>query len=93
MNKDAVGKLYIHTPKAIKHGAPASRVYAIVETDGEYLIAWKCKWEGSKLWHPAFPKELLEVTDPRLFVPGEENGPPEPTAAFRLDSFYKQLKV
>jgi hypothetical protein len=94
-----VGKLYVHTPKAIRAGAPSTRVYAVVSTevdeDGvEWLIAWKCKMVDGKLRHPAFSyyQEPLELTDPRLFVPGYKNGA-EPTAAFRLDSFYKQLKV
>jgi hypothetical protein len=68
-----VGKLYVHTPKAVRRGLPGDSVYAVVASKGKYLISWECKWSGTKLKHPAFPGELLETNDERLFIMRDNN--------------------
>jgi hypothetical protein len=86
-----IGTLWRHTPKAIKKvGAPADRIFAVVEVDGKHLVAWKCtELPSGKISHPAFARPL-DRTDKRLFVKKARNGA-DPTAMFKPDSFYKQL--
>jgi hypothetical protein len=92
-----VGTLMKHTPKAVKRGCPADRVFAVVEDfkggkglefERDGVIAWKCNLlPDGKISHPAF-KTPLDRTDPRLFVSGVQQNGSEPTALFVPDSFY-----
>lgn len=89
-----IGTLWKHTPKGIKRGLHADRVYAVVGIepvdDGsakpkDHLIAWKCDiLPSGKLRHPAFA-EPIDIDDPRIFIKAGTNGS-EPTAFFRPDS-------
>lgn len=96
---DYVNTLWKHTPKAVRKGEPANRVFAVVAVapcdDGspnwqrkEWLHAWKCTINADgKLIHPAYDV-CLDDDDPRIFTTSSSNGS-EPTAVFRPDSFYE----
>lgn len=93
--------LMCHTPKAIKAGAPADRIFAVTwveDTEGlpngkklpcsPVLVAWKCTLlPNGKLDHPAY-KHPLDPKNRSLYVLRGRNGS-EPTAVFKPDSFYK----
>jgi hypothetical protein len=66
--EESVGKLFVHTAKAVRNGCPRDAAYAAVAYKGKYLISWKCTRINGKLRHPAFPEMLLETNDERLFV-------------------------
>lgn len=92
--KSYVGKLYQHTSKAVRHGNPVERVFAVCDVEvgrgKPFLIAWKCERRNGLLLHPAYP-DLLQDSDPRLFVTEGKNGS-TPTASFRLDSYYEPYR-
>lgn len=87
-------ELFMHTPKAVKRGHPADRVFVVITVEGRNRIAWKCELRDGKLWHPAF-KTLLPLTEAgikKATVSKGCNGA-EPSAVFYLDSFYRRIAL
>lgn len=97
-------ELYMHSPKAVKRGHPADRVFLVTSKQREVgaselardvvHYAWKCELRTTGLWHPAFVKPLkLDSTDiARGRVERGRNGS-EPTAVFKPDSLYKRVTI
>lgn len=84
---------YLHTEKAIKKGNPENRLFAVVRKQGSRLVAWKCVlYKDGSIWHPAYTEKLFpSKDDEKIFIEKGENGS-EPTALFKKDSFYKEIK-
>lgn len=100
-----IGKVFRHTPKAVKRGEPDDRLFFVVDvvqdSEKDWLLAWKVtevEVDGEKGWfkHPAYhlPYKLLEVeTNPEpFFRKGLAPNNSAPTAMFRPDSLYQLVK-
>jgi len=90
------GRMFVHTPKAIKRGEPADRVFVVVkrwEDDPSYFVAWKVTKVPGGFEHPAFPDQKL-LSPLELKLKGSilkgSNGS-KPTAIFRPDSLYAEI--
>lgn len=88
--------IYIHTPKGVRRGEPADRVFVVVtiQVNGD-LLAWKCTLTRTGyLSHPAFKRPLPLTHDGlrRAALLRGRNGS-EPTALFRPDSLYREVTL
>ena len=89
-------KMFMHTLKAIDHGCPKNRVFLVTNKDSEnYYQAWKCDIDKEGLKHPGFPNKIIPISDIKKGI-GRENSysnGAEATAAFKKDSFYKEISI
>lgn len=95
----AIGTLWKHTPKAVRAGCPADRIYAVVAHDivnkgtkdeRMMALAWKCDLFSDNIYvqHPAYMKPVKVVELMKMCVQRARNGA-KPTATFTHDSFYQ----
>jgi hypothetical protein len=83
-----IGKLFMHSAKAVAAGEPADRIFAVTGVDDGHLVAWKHNMtKDGIVFHIGLQKEL-EYGDSRIFCASAKNGA-KPTAKFKLDSFYE----
>lgn len=89
-------KMFMHTPKAVKRGCPADRLFVVttILNDG-YFRAWKCTviagaivWPGSKV-----PQKINEANLRKIAKPVRTRNGAEPTAEFKPDSLYKVVST
>lgn len=83
-------KLFMHSDKAIRNGYPDNRVFAVHCVSCGFNIAWK-HWltKDGKIAHTGYELvTTMEDDDPRLYAASSPSGS-EPTAMFKLDSFYE----
>lgn len=99
--KNAIGRIFQHTQKAIKAGCPADRLFLVVKSgrddNGRFMIAWKCTRRDNQFQHPAFPLKWFELVELKLnpkkfFITSARNGA-TPTATFVHDSYYRMLNL
>ncbi len=90
---------YMHTPKAIRAGEPADRLFVVVSTknsDPGYFLAWKCSIDENGLQHPRTMYKSVPLTAEALEdaarMSGDGSGS-TPTAYFKPDSFYKRVTL
>jgi hypothetical protein len=93
-----VGKVVMHTTKAIKRGCYADRAYFVVAQDGRWLIAWKVDQDGDGLWeHPGVKGKFATLSKlsrhKGAFFNGRVAWGSDPTASFKMDSLYQVVKV
>lgn len=81
-----------HTPKAIRRGEPADRLFAVVDVQtgrDRGLVAWKCRDCGNgMIVHPAYGREPVALADIDPFVRHGITTISEPSALFVPDSLY-----
>ena len=99
MIESHVNTIWCHTPKAVRRGEPANRLFVVVciapVNDGSpnwqkstWMHAWKCTLlPNGLIQHPAYDQALSPL-DPQVFCVTSTNGS-QPTAVFRPDSLYK----
>ena len=111
MRKDlnsCVGKLFIHTKKAIRHGAPNYRMFCAMGLENSrLLLAWPVDRETTNsFFHPAYCADIdaapLSIQDlSKLDLCINYDQVPEglggvrvmAITTFRPDSFYKQVTL
>lgn len=106
--QEYVGKLFIHTEKAIRNGCPNYRLYCVAKvgedldaSPTQFLCAWKVDRETIRhFFHPAFCTkedrfiliEDLRRCDLCCDETRATNGS-TPTATFVPDSYYKEVSL
>lgn len=91
-------RYFVHTKKAINSKNPLNfghgdRLYIVVASEGNSLLAWKVDIYEDGFWHPARPDRRVTASWVVTESPqrSAQNGA-EPTAFFEVDSFYRELK-
>ena len=85
---------FVHTPKAVKAGHPADRLFIAVNEGPEFL-AWKTTITGEGIVHPMY-RTAQRVTEGSLASMAKlssKNNGSEPTALFKRDSFYHEVTM
>lgn len=102
--KALVGTIWVHTPKAVRRGAPNDRVFTVVgvvspkytavyDIVGWGLLAWKLKLTtDGKVLHPDDRYQAhRDLTDQLLWVKDRTKSGAEPAAVFSPDSLYRRV--
>jgi hypothetical protein len=84
-------KAYRHTKKAINRGCPADRIFIQVSTQDGDPVAWKCTLVGGRLICPWDKTSSLDFDDACKAAPLVGTNGSEPTAWFKVDSYYKEI--
>lgn len=90
-------KMFVHSPKAVKAGHPGDRLFFVVGTSDGGYDAFKCVLTPAGFTHPNWRNEkdwvVFPYTQDGLAQASHYgNNGAEPTAWFKKDSFYNEVK-
>lgn len=90
-------KMFVHSPKAVKAGHPGDRLFFVVGTSDGGYDAFKCVLTPDGFTHPNWRNEKDWVVFPYTqdgFAQAAQHGNSGamPTAWFKKDSFYNEVK-